>query len=198
MNLSDTEKIKYASSAYGVMEIIRKRWSGRAYSGEPLSDEDVLRLIEAAHWAPSSMNEQPWKYYYALQGSNEFKEMADLLMDGNKVWAQNAGALLLCTARKTFLKNGQTNRHYLHDTGAANAQLTLQATEMELNVHMLGGYFHKSTIDRFQLDPNEEPVCFLAVGKRMDAQSLDEPFKSRELMARTRKPIEEVAEKWEG
>ena len=191
----NTDEIKRAQTEREVTEVLRKRWSGRAYSGKALTEEDVLTLIEAAHWAPSSMNEQPWKYYYAIKGTHEFEEMWALLMDGNKPWVKDAGALVLCTARRTFERNGQPNRHYMHDAGAANAQFTIQATEMDLNVHMLGGYHHSETVERFGLGENEEPVCFLAVGARGDVNALEEPFKGRELAARKRKPLNEIAQR---
>lgn len=192
-----TEEIKQAKTETNVSDILKKRWSGRAYTGEPLTEEQVLTLIEAAHWAPSSMNEQPWRYYYAIQGTEAFETMWTLLMDGNKPWVKEAGALVLCTSKRFFERNGVPNRHYMHDAGAANAQFTIQATEMGLNVHMLGGYHHAETVDAFGLDEHEEPVCFLAVGPRGEATQLEEPFRTRELTERKRKPLNEVAIKKE-
>ena len=191
--MTNTEEIKKARTETEVSDLLCKRWSGRAYTGEPLTDEQVLTLIEAAHWAPSSMNEQPWKYYFALQGTAAFNEMWTLLMDGNKPWVKEAGALVLCTSRRHFERNGMPNRHYMHDAGAANMQFTIQATEMGLNVHMLGGYHHTDTVKRFGLDEHEEPVCFLAVGPRGDVKQLEEPFKSREIAERKRKPLNQIA-----
>jgi nitroreductase len=191
----EIERLKYADTEHPISELMRKRWSGRSYERIPLAESEVLTLIEAAHWAPSSMNEQPWRYYYALQGTPEFDEMWALLMDGNKPWVKNAGALILATGKTNFERSGQANRHYMHDVGAANAQLTLQATEMNLNVHMLGGYFHGQTIEKFRFSENEVPICFLAVGKRASASLLDEPFKTREQTERSRKPLGEISTK---
>lgn len=193
MTIKETEELKVAESQHGIAELLKRRWSGRAYANRPLSEEEIHQLLEAAQWAPSSMNEQPWRYYYAIQGSREFDLMWELLMDGNKPWVQNAGALILSTGLSHFEKSGQPNRHFMHDVGAANAQLTLQATEMGLNVHMLGGYFHAKTIEVFGFSENEIPICFLALGDRAAADSLIEPFKTRELTARKRKPLSEIA-----
>lgn len=183
--------IKTAITRLPVIDVIKNRWSARAFSDKNLSDEHILTLIEAASWAPSSINEQPWRYRYALRGTETFHEMWECLMIGNQPWAKNAAALLLCTAKKNFAKNDKPNRHALHDTGMANAFLMLQATEMGIYGHIMGGYDPEKLRETFHLPEDEEDVCILALGFLGVPDQLEEPFRTREITPRSRKAVEE-------
>lgn len=185
--------IKIAKTTYNIDELISKRWSARAFSDKQISKEEVLTLIEAASWAPSSVNEQPWDYTYAFKGTNGFEKMWDLLSTGNQLWVKNASIILMCTATKTFSKNGEFNRHYMHDVGMANANLLTQATAMEIYCHILGGFDRVRTDDAFNIPENKEVVCFIALGYLGDSETLDEPFKTREVTPRSRKSLDDIA-----
>lgn len=186
--------IKEATTQYAVHPLLSKRWSARAFTPQPLTHNDVFTLVEAAGWAPSSMNDQPWHYHYALRGTPGFNTMWNLLSKGNQLWADKAAVLILSVARKTFVKDGSYNRHYLHDTGMANANLLTQALSMGIYGHILGGYDHEATIKTFDLDENQEPVAFIALGYLGEADTLEEPFKTRELTPRTRRPVQETVQ----
>ncbi len=184
--------VKEAQTLYPVHEFIRQRWSARAFSPQPIPQHEVMTLLEASAWAPSSMNEQPWVYLYAHKGEEAFDRMAECLLPGNR-WAKNAPLMLLSLARKTFAANGKLNRHALHDVGAANANLLLQAAAMDIFGHQMGGFDWDKTIESFSIPENMEPVCFIALGYLDEPDTLEEPFRTREVTPRTRKPLETFA-----
>ncbi len=187
-----SQEIKQANTLFPVTELIKKRWSARSFSNKPISENDLFTILEAASWASSSMNEQPWMYIYATKDDAEnFKKFHDCLMLGNQPWTENASVIILSLARKTFAKNHAHNRHYLHDTGAANMNLILQATDLDIYGHIMGGFNMEKTIQTFQLDENLEPVAFIALGYLDEPEKLEEPFLTRELTPRTRKPQSE-------
>ena len=183
--------IKTAVTRLPVIDLIKNRWSARAFSDQNLSEEHLLTLVEAASWAPSSINEQPWRYRYGLKGTVAFDQMWECLLIGNQPWAKNAAALVLCTAKKTFAKNGNPNRHALHDTGMANAFLMLQATQMGIYGHIMAGYDPAKLRETFQLSEDEEDVCIIALGFLGSPEQLDEPFRTREVTPRSRRAVED-------
>lgn len=189
-------EVKTPATKYNVAPFITKRWSARAFSNQPISDDMMATLFEAASWAASSMNEQPWMFYYAHQGSEAFTRMAACLMDGNKVWAENSAVLVLSLAKRKFERNGTQNRHAMHDIGAANSTLLMQAAEMDVYGHMMGGFHLDKALEAFNIDTEEyEPACFIALGYLGEADTLEEPFQGRELAPRNRKELSEFTQK---
>lgn len=182
--------IKEAQTSYPVHEFIRRRWSARSFSPQAISEDVLHTLIEAASWAPSSMNEQPWVYLYAHKGEPAYDKMAKCLMTGN-IWAAEAPLMLLSLARKNFSANQQTNRHAMHDVGAANTNLLLQAASMDIFGHQMGGFHFAQTLETFNLPEDLEPVCFIALGYLDEPTKLEEPFRTREITPRSRKPLAE-------
>lgn len=184
---------KEAPTAYPVADFIRQRYSPRAFSGQPVSDVDLNTLFEAASWAASSNNEQPWRFVYAHRADEAaFQTMLNCLNPGNQVWAQHAAVLVLVLAKNQFSANGRPNRYALHDAGAATANLLLQGAVMGIQGHVMGGFDHAKTAETFHLGGDVELVSFLALGYPGDPESLDEPLRSRELAPRRRKPLEEL------
>lgn len=183
---------KEAVTQYPVHEFIRQRWSARSFADRPIEPEALMTLLEAASWASSSMNEQPWIYLYAHKGEPAFQQMFDCLLPGNR-WADGAQVLLLSLARKNFTSNGKLNRHALYDVGAANTTLVLQAASMDIFGHQMGGFDMQKTIETFQIPDDLEPMCFIALGYLDDAEKLEEPFRTRELTPRKRKALSEFA-----
>jgi nitroreductase len=183
--------IKTAVTRLPVLDLIKNRWSARAFSEQKITDEQILTLIEAAAWAPSAMNEQPWRYRYGLSGTLIFDHLWDCLLSGNQPWTKNAAALILCTAKKNFDRNQAPNRHALHDTGMANAFLMLQATKMDIYGHIMGGYAPDKLRETIQLSEDEEDVCIIALGFLGNPDQLEEPFRTREITPRSRKAIED-------
>lgn len=172
---------------YPVFNEIRARRSRRAYSDQPIPESDLKSLFEAARWAPSSNNEQPWVYLYATKDQPElWNSIFDTLMEGNKIWARQAPLLIVSLIRRNFLKNEKPNSSARFDLGAANALLSLQATHLGLNVHQMGGFDREKAIANLNIPPTHEPVVVLAIGYLRDSHDLPEPFKTRESAPRMR------------
>ncbi|MBN8652456.1 MAG: nitroreductase family protein [Cytophagales bacterium] len=172
---------------YPVLTEIKDRRSKRAYSTTVVSEETIRSLFEAARWAPSSMNEQPWVYLYAVADNKElWNKIFASLNDSNKVWAQHAPLLVVSLARKTLLRNGAINGAAKYDVGAANALLSLQATHAGLNVHQMGGYNKQVLIDNLNIPETHEPTVVMAIGYPGDPESLTDNLKAREVAPRER------------
>lgn len=184
--------IKTAKTQHSIYPLLKERWSARSFKDQEITKEDIARLLEAASWAPSSMNEQPWRYRVAFSESDAFTKMVECLSPGNQIWAQNASVMMLVTA-ETHHANGHPNAYAWYDTGAANQTLLLQAASMGILGHLMGGFHATKAVDLFDIPPTELPVVFIALGYPDEPEKLPEPFMSRELSPRSRKPIEEIA-----
>ncbi|WP_303312205.1 nitroreductase family protein [Hymenobacter sp. BT730] len=185
--------MKVATTTYPVHELIRKRWSPRSFASYPVAPETMGQLFEAASWAPSAMNEQPWRYIYAHHADTEaFQKMVDCLLPGNQPWAKNAAVLVLALA-KTHYDNGTPNGAALHDLGLANGNLILEATALGLHGHFMGGFDRAKAQATFHLPENLQPAVMIALGYQGEAEQLEEPFLSREKAGRQRKPVQEIA-----
>jgi nitroreductase len=169
-----------------VLEVIQNRRSRRAYTTQPVEEVKIQSLFEAARWAPSSVNEQPWLYIYATKGQELYEKIYSALNESNRVWVQNAPLLIASLVRNKFIRNERPNGSARYDLGAANAFLSLQATHLGLNVHQMGGF------DAFQLRTNlnvpdeYDPVIVMAVGYPGEPDILPEHLKLRELAPRER------------
>ncbi len=168
---------------------IENRWSPRAFSDEPITDEMINLLFEAARWAPSSRNGQPWEYYFVLRDDEKsFNEVLDILTGINPDWAKNAQALIITVMKKKFDYNNKPNGKALHDMGAASALMAVQAAEMGLQVHQMGGFDKEKATAYLNLDTeNYEPVTCIAVGFPGEPDQLPDNLKQRELEPRIRK-----------
>jgi nitroreductase len=170
-----------------ILEVIQARRSRRAYSNQPVEAEKINALFEAARWAPSSVNEQPWLYLYATKDQTElWHKIFDALNEGNKVWAQNAPLLIVSLVRKNFIRNDIPNQSARYDLGAANAFLSLQAAHMGLNVHQMAGFNGLGLKENLNIPDMYEPVVILAIGYAGDVQMLPDHLKARELAPRER------------
>lgn len=175
---------------------IKNRWSPRAFSDKTVSEEMILLLFEAARWAPSSRNEQPWNYFYAQKGSKEFDDVKKILTGINPEWAQNAQFLIISVLKKQYDYQNRLNRNALHDIGAANVSIAIQAAEMGLQVHQMGGFDKEKAIEYLNVDPDKfQPVTVIAVGYPGSPETLSEELKKRETQQRTRKKVTEFVTK---
>jgi nitroreductase len=176
---------------YEIDPLFLRRWSPRAMNGEPLAEAELMRLFEAARWAPSSGNNQPWRLVYGRAKTGSFERLFNLLADGNKPWCARAGALLVVLSKKT-LDNGKPARTHSFDTGAAWMGLALQATIMGLAVHGMAGFDY----DRARVDlavPDDYDVeAMVALGHPGRLEDLPEPYRSREVK-NGRRPVREFA-----
>lgn len=195
-SIQERVSIKEAETSNPVHDLIRSRWSPRAFADKPIAEVDMHTLFEAASWAASSYNEQPWRYIYAHRGEEEgFQRLLSCINPGNQQWARNASVLVLSLAGKHFTRNGRSNRHYMHDAGAANTTLLLQAASMDIYGHMMAGFDYEKTVKTFDLSEDAEPVCFMALGYLGDSVQLDEAFLKSEHQARSRKALQEFITK---
>jgi nitroreductase len=185
-----------APADYPVNELIRRRWSPRAFEeGKAVEREKLLTLLEAARWAPSCFNDQP-RFFLVFDDSDpEALERArDCLVPGN-AWALKAPVLLLSVSRETFEKNGKPNRWAQHDVGLATENLLLEVVELGLAAHAMAGYDADRARKEFGIPDGFTPIAMIAIGYpyRGELGDLDETLRSKELAPRTRKPIGEMA-----
>ena len=183
---------KPAATDVALHELIRNRWSPRAFSEKPVPPEVLRSLFEAARWAPSSSNEQPWAYLVATKDDPEnFAKMLGVLVEFNVLWAKHAPALALSVAHLKTQRDGKPNRVALHDVGSATAQLTFEANARGLQVHQMAGFDTEKARQTFAIPGDWEPVAAMAIGYPGDPGSLPEKLRERELATRTRKPLGE-------
>jgi nitroreductase len=181
--------MRRAETDHPVLEVIAGRWSPRAISPRPVEREKLASLFEAARWAPSSFNEQPWRYVLATREKQaDFDRLAGLLVEGN-AWARQAGVLALSVAKLTWSRNGKPNRHALHDVGAASLCMFLQATSMGLFMHEMAGFDVARARAELGIPDDHEPVAMIAIGYPGDPASLAEPLRASESAPRCRQPI---------
>ena len=183
---------KSAETQFPIHSLLKDRWSPRAFSEKPVTDEKLGMLFEAARWAASCFNEQPWSFLLATkQNEVEHNRMLGCLVEGNQVWAKHAPVLTIAVAKMTFDHNGAPNRHTYHDIGLAVGNLVVQATALGLSVHQMAGILPEIVKSQYQVPDNYEAVTALAIGYAGDPSSLPDELYQRELMKRTRKPLSE-------
>lgn len=192
--MNPTLTIKEARTEHDVHPLVRQRFSPRAFTTESVSEQEILTLFEAASWAPSSMNEQPWRFRYTLRGEREFDTLRGTFSGGNQPWAPNAAAIVAISGMKHHERGGAKNASWSFDTGLAVGNLLLQATAMGLHGHLLGGFDRAEAMSLLEIDAESEGlICLLVLGRLGEAETLDEPYRTRERTPRVRKPLSEVA-----
>lgn len=182
-----------------VHNLIEERWSPRAFEDKSVEEEQLQALFEAARWAPSAMNEQPWRFIYATKEDKEnFDRLFSCLLEGNS-WARNASALFLTIAKTNYDYNGNPNSLALHDVGLATGNLLLQATDLGLHIHLMGGFNAEKAREVLGIPEGFVPVSMGAIGYAGDPESLSETLKAREVAPRKRKSLNELVfkGKWE-
>ncbi|BAZ33533.1 nitroreductase (plasmid) [Cylindrospermum sp. NIES-4074] len=184
-----TEKL--AQTEYPVHDFIRSRWSPRAFADRPVEQDKLLSLLEAARWAPSSYNYQPWSFIVATkENSTEYDRLLSTLVEFNQGWAKNAPVLIIAVAQ-TLTDDGKTNRHAFHDVGLAIENLVFQATALGLYVHQIAGFNVDIARKEYQIPDGYEPATALTVGYIGDPQNLNDGLRERELAPRVRKSLKE-------
>ena len=161
------------------------RWSPRAFTGEKIPESELHSLFEAARWAPSSFNLQPWRFFYALHGTPEFDTFLGLLSEFNQTWAKNAGALVIIASQtKSLLPGGDkpvSTRTHSFDTGAAWALFALEAHLRGWATHAMGGFDVEGTVPTLNLPEDYRPEAAVAVGRKGDPATLPEGLRAREM-----------------
>jgi nitroreductase len=180
-----------AETKHSIHGLLARRWSPRAFSDRTVEPEKLRTLLEAARWAPSSYNEQPWSFIVATkENRDEYDRLLSCLVEGNIRWAQHAPVLMLSVAKLYFDRNRKENRHALHDVGLAVGNLVTQATALGLSAHQMAGFHVEKARELFNIPEGHEPVAMIVIGYLGDAETLPEPLRERELAPRTRKPLE--------
>lgn len=174
-------------AAHPIEEQFLQRWSPRAMSGAPLAEADLWRLLEAARWAPSGGNSQPWRFVYGVAGTPAFERLFGLLVPANQAWCKRAGALF-CLVSRQVLDSGRPSSSASLDAGAAWMSLALQASAMGLVVHAMGGYDAARARTELAVPADHKPECMIAVGHPGSVDDLPEDLRAREKPS-DRKPI---------
>ena len=185
---------KPAITEVKINDIIEARWSPRAFDPDKqVSHDDLMALLEAAHWAPSCFNDQPWRFVVCNKATDYsgWQNALAILAEKNRRWAKNAPVLILAVAMENFNHNGQPNRWAMYDTGAASVSLCLQATAMGMSVHQMGGFDAEKAREVFNLPVDCKPMSMMAVGYQAKVKVLDEDFKEAEVAARSRALLNE-------
>jgi nitroreductase len=191
--------LKQANPDHPIHELLVKRWSPYAFADRSVAVDDLRSLFEAARWAASSYNEQPWRYIVATRESPaEFERLLSCLVEGNQPWAKRVPVLALGCAALNFAQNNQPNRVALHDLGLASANLSLEATARGLSVHQMAGILPDRARELYQIPIDVQPLTGLAIGYVGTPDALPESYGKRDLSPRQRKPVSEfvVAGQW--
>jgi nitroreductase len=175
-----------------VHDLIKERRSPLAYSERSVRREELRSLFEAARWAASSYNQQPWHFIVATkEDPREYERLLGCIVPANALWAASAPVLMLSVAKLTYDSNGAPNRHALYDVGQATANLAIQATALGLALHQMGGFDMERARAEFQIPEGYEPVAAIAVGYPGDPASLPESLRARASAPRTRRELGE-------
>lgn len=181
---------KPAETAAPIHDLLRHRWSPRAFDSRPVEREKLRAIFEAARWAASSFNAQPWFYIVATKDDPEnFKRVLECFVEFNQGWAKGAPVLALSVARMKFEHNGEPNNHAYHDVGQATANLALEATNLGLQIHQMAGILPEKARQIFGIPQGFEAVAGIALGYPGDPASLTDKLRERELAPRERKPV---------
>lgn len=171
------------SSDFPILDLILARWSPRSFDGSELTKADLMRLIEAARWAPSAFNVQPWRFVYASRSHEVWPTILGLLLPFNQAWARNASALIFILSQTSFIGNGgdaQPSYSHSFDAGAAWGLLALQATSMGLACHAMTGFDIQEAALTMEIGREFRIEAVVAVGRRGDVDSLPESLRKRE------------------
>jgi nitroreductase len=182
--------IKSAATHHPILKLLAERWSPYGFEDRPVPEADLRSLFEAARWAASSYNEQPWNYLVATkEDSVEFERLLGCLVEANQAWAKTAPVLVLGVVSLQFAKNKQDNRAAVHDLGLAAGNLLVEATARGLSVHQMIGILPEKAREVYQIPEHFEAWTALAIGYRADPAQLPDALRERDLTPRQRKPL---------
>jgi nitroreductase len=191
-SLTATQVKKIALTNRPLLDAIRHRWSPRAFDSRPVEREKLLTILEAARWAASGNNLQPWRFIIAeRENEAEFQAMLSILNEHNQSWAKNAPVLLLAVVSE-LRPDGNRNGHAEHDTGMAMAHIALQATELGLHTHMMGGFSAEKAREIFAIPEGYRALTTMVIGYNGYLDQLSEQQQAREQAERSRKPLSEI------
>lgn len=182
-----------ANTDYPISEIIAKRWSARAFSTKPVENSKLLSILEAARWAPSSRNEQPWRYIVFTNENPDMLKNAQTVLKEINDYARRAPILICAIAKKTYSENGNPNRLHFHDLGAANENMFLEAFNQGLIMHEMGGFDVQKAREVFNVPEDFEVGIMIAIGYQDTYHVLPDRLREKAFTPRVRKPLSEIA-----
>ena len=168
------------TSEYPINPLILNRWSPRSMTGEELDDDDIMSLFEAARWAPSSFNNQPWRFIYAKRNTEHWHRLFNLLVDANKTWAENAALLTVVISRKNFEFNEKPARTHQFDAGSAWENLALEASSRGIVAHGMQGFDYEKAKAELGIPADFEVMAMIAIGKRGPKENLPTELQDKE------------------
>ena len=184
---------KAAQTRFRLHELVARRWSPRAFADRPIEADKLYRLLEAARWAPSSYNAQPWRFIVATKEQPDvYARLLGCLVEFNQEWARQAPVLMITVAERNFSHNGKPNAHAWHDVGLATQNLLVEAMSLDLYGHAMAGFDAEKARAEFGIPPEFEPVAAVALGYLGEAETLPEKLAEQERAPRERKPLEEL------
>ena len=189
--ISPEEIRKNRHPQYPIEPLILNRWSSRAMSKEPLSEDEFMPLFEAARWAPSCYNEQPWRFIYAKQNTSAWDLFFSLLVEQNKKWAINASILVVIISHKVFTHNKKPSVTHSFDTGAAWAYMALEGSARNLVVHGMAGFDYEKAKDICKISDDYQVEAMVAIGKQGKKENLPETLQKKEIPS-DRKPLTQI------
>jgi nitroreductase len=195
MTLSATEvqQLKQALATEEILPVVRARWSPRSFSDRAVSTGDLRKIFEAARWAPSSYNEQPWRFILGLRDADTYQKIGSALAPFNQQWALKAPVLILGAAKKHFSHDNSLNAFHIFDLGAASAFITLQAAELGISTHQMAGYDKDTARKALQIPDEFDLGSVMALGYQGEPSALTkEQMLKQETAPRTRKPLSEI------
>jgi nitroreductase len=184
---------KRANPDHPILDVVAERWSPYGYDPRPMPATDLESLFEAARWAASAFNEQPWRYLVATRDDEEkFSALLSCLVEANQQWAQNASALVITVVSLNYAHNGKLNGTALHDVGLAAATLTTEATSRGLMVHQMAGILPDKARELFGIPDGFQAVTAMAIGYAADPSTLPDEIRERDTTPRQRRPLTET------
>jgi nitroreductase len=184
---------KTASTDHPIHELLAQRWSPYSFSERSVTSDDIPSLFEAARWAPSSYNEQPWSFIVASREEpEEFQMLLSCLVDANQEWAKAAPVLVLGVVSLRFARNGKENRAAVHDLGLAAANLVFEATARGLFVHQMIGILPDKAREVYGIPEDSQAWTAMAIGYKGDPATSPDKLKERDLTPRQRKPLRQI------
>jgi nitroreductase len=192
LSASEVNQLKQAPAVDGVLPVVLARWSPRSFADRDVNPADLKRVFEAARWAASSNNEQPWRFLVGLRNSSTHQKIFSTLVGFNQSWAGAAPVLILGVASSKFSHNGSSNAYALYDLGAASAFLCLQAASLGLKTHSMAGFDHDAARQTFGIPEDYLLGAVIALGYQGEPSALShEKLIAQEIAPRTRKPLSE-------
>jgi nitroreductase len=175
------DPLQYRQPDHPIEPLFLRRWSPRAMSGDKIADAELMRLFEAARWAPSTYNEQEWRFLYAHRDSEYWQVFFELLIEGNQAWCKRASVLVVVLSHKVFERNGKPNPVHTFDAGAAFQNLALQGAAMGLVVHGMAGFSRDKARTTLRVPDSFEVEAMIAIGTPGDPDDLPEDLREREI-----------------